>query len=136
MGELLAEKRDMPPSVRAASALTLFLAVYAAATAGPGCIVGLFVGPHILIPALVCAVLAPVLLLSRRGLVHQRRWARWLLIVLSAAAALALTIAIVRALTGKEIDFPMAIPWLLIALCFALIALTLSGSSANIWCTK
>ncbi len=59
MDKLFAEKRDMPPSVPPASALTLFLAVYAAATAGPGCIVGLFVGPHILIPALVFAASRP-----------------------------------------------------------------------------
>jgi hypothetical protein len=136
MDKLFAQKRDMPPSVRAASALTLFLAVYAAATAGPGCILGLFVGLHILIPALVFVALAPVLFLSQRGLMHRRRWARWLLIVLSAATALALTIAIFRALMGKEIDLPTAIPWLLISSCSALITLTLSGSSANIWCTK
>ena len=136
MGELSAETGDMPPSVRAASALTMFLAIYAAATAGPGCIVGLFIGPHILIPALVLAAVVPVLFLSQRGLVHRRRWARWLLIVLSTVAALAITIAIVRALTAKELDFPTAIPWLLFSLCSAWITLNLSGSAANAWCTK
>jgi hypothetical protein len=136
MGGLYAESQGMPRSVRAADALTLLLAVYAAATAGPSCIVGFFVGPHILIPAIVFAVLTPVLFVSRRGLEHRRRWARWLLIVLSAVAAPALTIAIVRALIAKEIDPAMATPWLLIVLCSAVIALTLAGSSASVWCTK
>jgi hypothetical protein len=122
--------------VRAASALALLLAVYAAVTAGQGCIAGLFVGPHIHIPAIAFAALTPVLLVSWRGLEHRRRWARWLLIVLSAVAAPVLAIALVRALIAKETDLATATPWLLIAVCSAVIARNLAGSSASLWCTK
>ena len=109
----------MPPSVHVASGLTLVLAICAAATAGPACILGLIFGPHILILALAYAALAPVLFLSQRGLVHRRRWARWLLIVLSAVTAAAITIAIVCALIGNVIGFTTASLWAagLILLC-------------------
>jgi hypothetical protein len=140
MGELDAESRDLPRSVRAASALTLLLALYAAATAGPGCMVGLFVGPHILIPAVVSAVLAPVLFLSWYGLHLRRHWAKWLLIVVSSVAALAIPIALVRDLMVGNVEgltaIPWLIPWLIIWLCFALIAFNLSSQSARVWYTK
>jgi hypothetical protein len=136
MPERYAESQGMPRRVRAASALTLLLAVYAAVTAGPGCIAGLFVGPHILIPAIVFAALAPVLLVSWRGLEHRRRWARWPLIVLSAVAAPVLTITLVRASIAKETDLATATPWLLIVVCCVVIARNLAASSASLWCTK
>ncbi len=132
----LTEKREMPPSVHVASGLTLILAVCALATAGPACILGLILGPHILILALAYAALAPVLFLSQRGLVHRRRWARRLLIVLSAVTAAALTIAIVGALIGNVIGLTTGASGLLVSFCCALITLKLSSSAAKTWCTK
>jgi hypothetical protein len=131
-----ARNPDMPSLVRLAATLTRFLAFYAAVMSVPICVVGSFVGPQILIPGIVHAVLAFVLYYSWKGLLHQRRWARWLLVVLSALGALALLIAIGQSSVAHTIDLVDAIFWLAVSLFFAVIAWALSTKSAGVWFTK
>ncbi len=135
MGNSAAPISSMPRCIRIASVLTLILAAYAAAISVPGIIAGLFVGPHLLIAAVVHALFAPVLIVSLTGLLRRKRWARWLLLVLSAIMALGLPIAIVRDWKAGNIDVGTAIPWLLISLAFGLIALNLSDFNAIAWFT-
>src|SRR4051794_5124194 len=104
-----ARKPDMPGRVRLAATLILLLGLYAAFVSIPICLVGSFVGPHILIPGIVHAVLASVLFYSWNGPLHQRRWARRLLIVLSAVGALALLVAIGQSSIAQTSDVGAAI---------------------------
>jgi hypothetical protein len=124
-----------PPHVHVAAALTLVLAMYAAVMSVPLCCTGAFVGPHILIPGVMHAVLAVILFSSWNGLQHQRRWSRWLLVVLPAFVALALSIAVLRGRMAGEIDAGSTVFFLIIALAFALIASNLASSAVQGWFT-
>lgn len=136
MSEPVAPHPPRPPHVWGAAVLTMILALYAEAMAVPLCISGAFVGPHILIPGVVHAILGPVLLVSCLGLWNRRRWARYLLLILSGVMALGLPVAIARdaisgalGREGKE----GALVFLVFALVFGLIAWNLSRPAVRRW---
>jgi hypothetical protein len=100
----------------------------------PICLVGSFVGPHILIPGIVHAILGGILLVACIGLWYRQCWARWLLILLSLVVALAIPIALVRELAlTASIPESGAFFFLAIAALFALVALNLLTSAARAW---
>ncbi len=125
--------REMPSHVRSAASLTLFLSLYAGAMSVPICLVGSFAGPHILVPGVIHAAMAAVLFFSWRGLTRRRRWARSLVVALSACAAIALITVIVYSSTVGPIDPVGAIFFLAVSLLFALNLWTLSTKSAILW---
>jgi hypothetical protein len=83
--------------------------------------------------AVVHALLGLVLFVSWYGLLRRKRWARWMLLLVSGFVALALLIAIVGKSLGEG-TFPVGADYfLLIAALFALNTLALSTSSARAW---
>ncbi len=125
---------EMPTPMATAAGLTTALAVYAAVMAVPLCATGAFVGFHFLVPGLVHVLVAVVFFGSRKGLAARRNWARWLVAVLSALVALALTIALIySALNDAQFEVGIAIFWGIIVLCFASIGVLLSGPWAGAW---
>jgi hypothetical protein len=136
MRELFPPQTRKPPHVHVAAALTLILALYAAVMSVPLCCTGAFVGPHILIPGVMHAVLATILFSSWNGLLHQRRWSRWLLVILSGVVAPALSIAVLRGWLFGDIDAGTTTFFLIISVAFALIASNLSSSAVRAWFTE
>ncbi len=126
-------KTFMPPHVRTAGILTFILAAYASAVGGAGCTAGLMSGPNVLIVGVVHSLYALVLFASWDGLRHKARWARRVLIVVSALTALAISIAVAREWVLRPVEVSAAL-WLVpVVLMLVLISLSLSSSSANSW---
>jgi hypothetical protein len=125
----------MPPQVRRAASLTLILALYALGISSPTCLVGSFVGPHILIPALVHAIVGLVLVVGLVGILNRRGWARWLLILVTGSVALGQPIALVREAIAGPIDRVGVLFWLTIALLLGAVTLNLASSAVRVWFT-
>jgi hypothetical protein len=124
---------DIPPQVWGAATLTLILACYAVAFSVPLGLVGSFVGWHILIPALVHALLGLALVVGLLGILSRRRWARWLLVFVTGSVALGLPIGLVREAIVGEIDRAAILFWLTISRVSAAITLNLSSSTVRVW---
>jgi hypothetical protein len=129
-------KPPVPPQVWGAATLTLILASYAVVVSVPLCITGSFVGWHILIPALVHAILGLTLVVGLLGILARRRWARWLLVLVTSLVALGLPIAMVREAIVADIDRVTVIFWLTISLTSAAVALNLSSPAVGVWLRK
>jgi len=133
MSDSAPPKTYMPPHVWTAATLTLLLAVYADVMSVLFCINGLFGGLHVLILGVVHALLGAVLLVAWRGLLHRRRWSRWLLVLVSGLVAMALPIWTAR--EGLQAgSIPVAAFFVvIISVLFALVTLNLLSSSASVW---
>jgi hypothetical protein len=83
MKELSSSEPDMPSRVRDAATLLQFLTVYATAMSVPLSVLGAFASPPMFYAGMVHVILAVASLLARQGLLHRRRWARWLMAVLA-----------------------------------------------------
>ncbi len=84
---------EIPRDVNLGATLVLILAIYATAMVLPTGVVGAFVGPPIIYGFLVHLALACILFPCWRGLLHQRRWARWTVATVSATGLIALPVA-------------------------------------------
>jgi hypothetical protein len=124
---------DMPPGVKVAATLTFLLAAYGGAISLPICATGLFVGPHILITGVVHAILGILLLVAWRGLLHQRRWAMWTLLVVSGFVASSLPILLARDWLGGRINLEHLRYWLVFPILFGLIVASLAIESSSKW---
>ena len=89
-------ERIMPLHVRVAIIISLLLGLYALVFSVPLCLIGSFVGPQILIPGVLHAVLGAVLLVGCQGILSQQRWARWLMVLVSGLVVFAVPIWIAR----------------------------------------
>jgi hypothetical protein len=101
--------------------------------APPGILVGMFVGPHILIPALVHGALGVVLFMLWRGVKKRSRPSRWSLIGLSLFVAFALAAAIVYEAILGSIDVASGVVFLGLSFTFACTAVLLLSSPASTW---
>jgi hypothetical protein len=108
--------------------LLQFLYFYAAGMAVPLLMVGLFVGPQILAACVVHVFVAMALYLGRRGLLRRRRWAKWLLLLVSAPGAMVLPASISASLIETQsLDAELLILSGIITLLFTIVLfLTLS----------
>jgi hypothetical protein len=129
-------KTYMPPPVWTAAALTPLLAVYADVMSVLFCINGLFGNFQIFIFGVVHASIGAVLLVAWRGLLHRRRWSRWLLVLISGLVAMVLPIWTAQECLQAGSIFMGALFVLIIAVLFALITLNLSSPSASVWFKK
>jgi Ca2+/H+ antiporter len=68
----------------------------------PSFLVGMFVGPQILIGAIVHALVAVYLFLARRGIIQQKKWAFTLLFLLGLFGLAAFPAAFVEALAARD----------------------------------
>jgi hypothetical protein len=126
-------KTGMPRPVRLAATLAECLAAYGILMAPPGILVGMFVGPHILVPALVHGALGVVLFILWKGVKRRSRFSRWSLIGLSLLVAFALPAVIVREAILGSIDFVGGGIFLGLAFTFAFTAALLLTAPATAW---
>jgi len=125
-----------PPQIRVAIILLSFLGYYAAVFSVPLCLVGSFVGPHILIPGVVHALVGVALLVGCRGILSRQRWARWLMVLVSGFIVVSVPIWIVRdSLQAASIP-DGALFFLMFPVLFALLALNLISPTAGVWFKK
>ena len=129
-------KAYKPPHVRVAIIISLLLGLYASVFSVPLCLIGSFVGPQILIPGVLHAVLGAVLLVGCQGILSQQRWARWLMVLVSGLIVFAVPIWIARdSLQAGSVPagalFFLGFPFL-----FALLAFNLISPSASVWFKK
>ena len=97
------------------------------------CINGLFGNFHVFILGVVHALLGAVLLVAWRGLLHRRRWSRWLLVFVSGFVAITLPIWAARECLQAG-SIPVGAFFVLaISVLFALITLNLLSLSASAW---
>ncbi len=89
-------KAYKPPHVRVSIIISLLLGLYASVFSVPLCLVGSFVGPQILIPGVVHAVLGAVLLVGCHGISSRQCWARSLMVLVSGLIVFAVPIWIAR----------------------------------------
>jgi hypothetical protein len=122
-----------PPHVWAAGLLTLLLAVGSDFVSVPLCITGSFVSLHILALGLLIALLGVVLSVAFIGLLYRRRWARWALILIPGAVAIAMPISIARECMVSMRVPDGLLPLLLFPILFAGIPLNLLSRAAGRW---
>ena len=122
-----------PPHVGAAIIISFLLGLYATVFAVPLCLVGSFVGPQILIPGVVHAVLGAVLLVGCQGILRQRRWARWLTVLVSGLIVFAVPIWIARDSLRVGSVPDGALFFLIFPGLFAVLAFNLISPSASVW---
>lgn len=122
-----------PISVKIAIGISGLLSGYAAFMAGAGCVVGKYLGPALLVIGVLHLVVAVFLFVAVRGLLRRRRWARRLSVVLSALLATALLIALALSLLAATPHGEGRIFFLIVAILFAVVALSLSTRSAHAW---
>jgi hypothetical protein len=82
--------------------LTSILLYYCIGMIVPSFLVGMFVGPQILIGAIVHALVAVYLFLARRGIIQQKKWAFTLLFLLGLFGLAAFPAAFVEALAARD----------------------------------
>jgi hypothetical protein len=126
-------KAYKPPHVRVAIIISLLLGLYATVFAVPLCLVGSFVGPQILIPGVVHAVLGAVLLVGCQGILRQQHWARWLTVLVSGLIVFAVPIWIARDSLRAGSVPDGALFFLIFPGLFAVLAFNLISPSASVW---
>jgi peptidoglycan/LPS O-acetylase OafA/YrhL len=122
---------SFPWPLRLAEALAVILGLYTGSTFCCALPMGLFVGPHILIPALVCGVLAPSFLWSGLTIRARKPLARWVL----AGTSLLVVVALAVAFTAwPPPDDPREWGTFLVPLAScAVIVICLTGRPAHAW---
>ena len=122
----------MPPQVGLAAILTLLLAVGADIVSVPLCVTGPFSGPQVLVPGLICALLGVIMSVAWRGVLHRRRWARWVLVAVSAVVTVTMPIFVAReCLQAMKVDG--ALFFMIFPILFATILLNLLSRPAGKW---
>jgi hypothetical protein len=123
----------MPRSVRVAATLSECLGAYGVLMAPPGVLLGMFVGPHFLIPALVHGAFGLVLFILSKAVIKRSRWSRWSLFGFSLFSACALAATIVYEAILGSIDAVGGVIFLGLSFTLAFTAVLLLSSSARTW---